>query len=110
VRLLFDQNLAPRLVRDLADLFPDSVHVREVGLASANDSAVWAYAATNQLTIVSKDSDFRQRSFLFGAPPRVIWVRIGNARTADVAAAIRASRERILAFESDPEGALLVVS
>lgn len=110
MKLLFDQNLAPRLVRDLADIFPDSVHVRDVGLSATSDSDVWAYASANQLTIVSKDSDFRQRSFLFGSPPKVIWVRLGNARTADVAAAIRANRARILAFESDPEGALLVVS
>jgi len=70
VKLLFDQNLAWRLVRSLADLYPDSVHVRDVGLASADDAAVWEYAKENALTIVSKDGDFHQRSFLYGHPPR----------------------------------------
>jgi predicted nuclease of predicted toxin-antitoxin system len=32
MKLLFDQNLSPRLARLLADIFPDSTHVREVGL------------------------------------------------------------------------------
>lgn len=58
MRLLFDQNLASRLVRSLADLYPDSVHVRDVGLASSDDAAVWEYAKQNALTIVSKDGDF----------------------------------------------------
>jgi Domain of unknown function (DUF5615) len=45
VRLLLDQNLSPRLVRALADLFPGSTHVRDVGLSRATDDAVWNYAA-----------------------------------------------------------------
>ena len=44
MKLLFDQNLAPRLVRSLSDLHPDSVHVRDVGLTTADDAAVWEYA------------------------------------------------------------------
>jgi predicted nuclease of predicted toxin-antitoxin system len=65
-----EQNLAWRLVRSLADLYPESVHVRDVGLASTDDAAVWEYAKENALTIVSKDGDFHQRSFLYGHPPR----------------------------------------
>jgi uncharacterized protein (DUF433 family) len=45
VRLLLDQNLSPHLVQALADLFPGSAHVREVGLSQATDDAVWTYAA-----------------------------------------------------------------
>ena len=36
-RLLFDENLAARLVGALADLYPGSVHVSDVGLAPAAD-------------------------------------------------------------------------
>jgi len=64
VKLLFDQNLSHKLVRRLADLFPESVHVREVGLKEAGDPLVWEYAKSNGLVVVSKDSDFHQRSFL----------------------------------------------
>jgi predicted nuclease of predicted toxin-antitoxin system len=73
VKLLYDENLAPSLVEALADIFPESLHIREVGLKSAPDPVVWAYAATAGYAIVSKDSDFRQRSFLYGHPPKVIW-------------------------------------
>ena len=75
MKLLFDQNVSPRLVADLSDMYPGSVHVRDVGLARANDAAIWSYARDHGLTIVSKDSDFHQVSFLRGPPPKVIWIR-----------------------------------
>ena len=110
MRLLFDQNLEPRLSRDLADLYPGSAHVRDVGLERADDAAVWEYAASGGYAVVTKDDDFRQRSFLFGAPPKVVWVRLGNCKTADVEALLRARRDDISSFDADPTAALLVLS
>ena len=74
MRLLFDQNLAPRLSIDLADLYPDSAHVRHVGLERANDDLVWRYAKAGGFAIVTKDDDFRQLSVVFGPPPKVMWL------------------------------------
>ena len=88
MKLLFDENLSPKLVRLLADLFPDSVHVRDVGLKAADDSVVWKYAQDNSLIICSKDSDLHQRSFLLGFPPKIVWGTIGELlyfRCRDVA-------------------------
>lgn len=85
MRLLLDQNLSFTLVQALADLYPDSAHVREVGLERADDDQVWRYAATRGLAIVSKDSDFRQMSFVRGHPPKVIWIRRGNCSTLSFA-------------------------
>ena len=80
VRLLFDQNLSPRLLAILADLYGGSTHVRNEGLEAADDDTVWEYAARHGFAIVSKDADFHQRSFLLGAPPReVIWIRGATA-------------------------------
>ena len=72
VKLLFDHNLSYRLVRALQQEYSDSQHVREVGLSEATDEAVWRHAGVQGLTIVTKDSDFHQRSFLFGHPPKVV--------------------------------------
>ena len=60
MRLLFDQNLSPRLVQLLADIYAESIHVREVGLRDASDFEIWEYAKANGYAIVSKDSDFQQ--------------------------------------------------
>lgn len=108
-RLLFDENLAPRLARDLADLFPDSGHVRDLNLQTASDEEIWAQAADGCFVIVTKDDDFRQRGFLRGHPPKVIWVRLGNCRTADVATLLRAREADVHAFIDDPQLALLAL-
>ena len=60
MRLLFDQNLSFKLVRALADTYPDSVHVRDLEFLEADDASIWRYAAEHGLVIVSKDSDFHQ--------------------------------------------------
>lgn len=87
MKLLFDQNLSPRLPRLLADIYPESVHVREVDLRDASDPEIWSYAGSSDFVLVSKDSDFQQRSLLLGAPPKFIWLRVGNCtvkRTEDL--------------------------
>ena len=110
MRLLLDQNLSPRLKELLADLYRGCVHVRDVGLQSADDEVVWSYAGQHGLTIVSKDSDFRQRSFLFGHPPKVIWIRRGNCSTTEIAAILRTHHHDLLTFERDEEGSFLTLS
>jgi predicted nuclease of predicted toxin-antitoxin system len=66
MKLLFDQNLSPRLVTRLADLFPDSDHVYPLGLDQALDIEVWNYARDNDFILVSKDADFGEMSLLHG--------------------------------------------
>ncbi|HEX8069205.1 MAG TPA: DUF5615 family PIN-like protein [Pyrinomonadaceae bacterium] len=110
MKLLFDENLSHKLVRLLADLFPDSAHVRDVGLKAADDPVVWEYAKHNGLMIVSKDSDRHQRSFVFGYPPKVVWVRLGNCSTSDVDRLLRRHFASIKAFYDDINASFLSLS
>ena len=110
MKLLLDENLSPRITVRLADLYPGSRHVSEVDLASAADNAVWDYARAEGFAIVSKDADFHQRSFVFGAPPKVIWLRLGNCTTQEVHDLLRARVADLEAFDRDPAAAFLVVS
>ena len=110
MKLLFDQNLSYKLARRLADLVPDSTHVREVSLQDADDSAVWESAKQHDFMSVSKDSDFHQRSFVFGFPPKVIWVQLGNCTTTEVEQVIRKDFDAIKAFYENTEAAFLVLS
>jgi predicted nuclease of predicted toxin-antitoxin system len=84
MKLLFDQNLSPRLPGLLSDLYPDSAHVRELGLRDASDSLIWRRAQQSGFVIVSKDSDFQQRSLLYGHPPKFIWLRVATAPLAQL--------------------------
>ncbi len=109
MRLLFDHNLAPRLVTALADLYPDSVHVAGVGLERAGDEELWSYAVARGLVIVSKDADFHQLSFLRGHPPKVVWIRRGNCSTEVIATILRDHHADVLRFADDQEAAFLVI-
>ena len=101
MKLLFDQNLSPRLARRLADIYVDSVHVRDIGLRDADDSAIWDYAKLNGFAIVSKDSDFQHRSLLYGSPPKFIWLRVGNCPAKTVEDLLRKHSVAIHTFGLD---------
>ena len=110
MKLLFDENLSHRLAEKLSDLFPRSTHVRLVGLKSAEDPEVWQLAVADDFVIVSKDSDMHDRSLLFGFPPKVIWIRLGNCSTREVENLIRRELEKITEFVEDDFASFLTLS
>jgi predicted nuclease of predicted toxin-antitoxin system len=95
MKLLFDENLPPALVEALAVSFPGSRHVDRCGLGATDDAAIWDYAKANGFWIVTKDSDFEERSVLLGAPPKVIWLRTGNCTTARLVALLAHHAEAV---------------
>lgn len=109
MKLLLDQNLSRRLVPRLMEAFPGSVHVSELGLETATDHEIWDHAEQNDFVIASKDSDFRQLAFLLGPPPKVIWLRVGNAPTSRISELLSEHVETITSFGSSPDEALLVL-
>lgn len=109
MKLLLDENLSPRLVELLAADFPDSTHIERLKMRGATDAAIWSYARDNGFAIVSKDNDFRQHAFLYGPPPKVIWLSVGNAGTAAITRLIETQAATIRAFDNDAEQSLLVL-
>jgi len=109
LKLLFDQNLSYKLVRSFSDEFPGSAHVRDLGLASALDIEVWEYAKRLGFTIVSKDTDFSQRGFLFGPPPKVIWIRLGNCSTKEIQDVLVSYSAEIRQFGLDPDSSFFPI-
>jgi predicted nuclease of predicted toxin-antitoxin system len=109
LRLLFDANLSPKLVGRLAELFPDSVHVFDTGLArSTTDETIWEYAAANGFTIVTADSDFLDLAAARGAPPRVIRIENCNYRTSLVEHLLRRHAIRIAELEQTSRPVLVI--
>ena len=101
MKLLFDQNLSWRLPQKLADLYPDSQHIREVGMKESQDVDIWDYAKANGFVIVSKDLDFQQRSLLFGYPPKVVRLCVGNCTVQTIEDLLRQYSAVIHAFGRD---------
>jgi predicted nuclease of predicted toxin-antitoxin system len=107
VRLLFDEQLSEELVQTLCDVFPDSLHIRLMDAGGAADSTVWQLAREHQCVLVTKDEDFHRLSVLRGAPPKVVWLRVGNCATEDIARLLRDHSEDIRRFEAQSEETFL---
>ena len=110
MKLLFDRNLSPCLVSRLANLYPESNHLFNLNLDTAEDFFVWEYAKDNDFTIVTKDSDFSELSLLRSFPPKIIWIRIGNCTTNDLESSIRSHTKEIDNFCRELNLGILILS
>ena len=103
MKLLLDENLSRRIVPFLQTDFPGSAHVALLGMERVDDLEIWQYAKDNDFAIVSRDSDFQERSLIAGHPPQVVWLKIPNhSKTAVLNILIehRAEIEKALLHEN----------
>jgi predicted nuclease of predicted toxin-antitoxin system len=107
MKLLFDEHLSRRLVARLVDIYPSASHVVFHGLEHADDMAIWNFATSQDYTIVTKDADFNDIATLRGAPPRIIWLQIGNCTTATIEKILRDNVASITEFINDPQSGVL---
>ena len=110
MKLLLDQNLSFRILPKIGDLYPQSSHVKNHALDRVDDEVIWHFARDNQFVIVSKDSDFYQRSLLRGSPPKFIYLRVGNCATQDIVVLLRTERSTLEEFARSQAEAVLILS
>ena len=103
MKLLFDQNISFRLVQELNSFYPDSRHVGQIKLEMASDQEIWEYARKNDFVIVTQDSDFNERSLVYGYPPKILWIRTGNTHTENIKNLLIQNHPAISGFEKDRE-------
>jgi len=109
MKLLFDHNLPPSLVKRLSDLFPLSEHVFTLGLDRVSDSEIREYAQREAFMVVTKDADFSDLCILRGFPPKIIWIRRGNCSVDDLEALLREHHEQIETLETDTVNGILTL-
>ncbi len=109
MKLLFDQNLSPKLVYWMSGWFPGSAHVSTLGLNRATDLDVWLHARKQGFVLVTKDADFGEMSLLKGAPPKVIWLRTGNFSTGALVGLLQSRVEVIREFGLDSAAGVLTL-
>jgi len=98
MKLLLDENLSDRIINKIIDLYPNSQHAKTLGLINTDDAIIWEFAKINSFMIVSKDSDFHQRSLLYGYPPKFIFLRVGNSPTSKIVGILRDNFTTIIKF------------
>lgn len=101
MKVLFDHHLSHKLVRRLADLFPDSTQTRLLGFGRADDNVIWEYAKQHGFIIVTLDADYYDISLLRGHPPKLVWLRCGNQKTSFIEKLLRDHHAKIEQFEKD---------
>lgn len=79
MKFIVDHNLPPQLVRVLVERFPGTTHTMDLGFDRLPDTQLWEFAKEHDFHLMTKDSDHFQLSLVRGAPPKVVWIRIGNA-------------------------------
>lgn len=109
MKLLSDHNLSPKLVTRLSDLYPDSNHVYPLGLFELEDPEIRSYAAANGFIVVTKDADYSEMHSLFGAPPKIVWIRRGNRSTSAIEIILRHHVEDIAKLTRDESFGILTL-
>ncbi len=110
MKLLFDANISYRIVKKLQFAFLDCLHVSRTGLNfPAKDSEIWKLARQNNYVVVTYDEDFYDFLSLYGAPPKIIWLRFGNAPTEIVVQKLLFNQINIERLIADSETELLEI-
>ena len=76
------------------------IHQRDIN-DGWTDTQIWNYAKENNLTIITKDSDFSHRIILSMPPPKVIHIRFGNMKFKDFFKIISDNWQAIVKLNDD---------
>ena len=109
MKLLFDQNISFRVLRLIEDIFPEANQVHQLGLTDNTDKEIWEYAKENNYIIVTFDGDFYDFSLVWGHPPKIIWLRVTNHVTKEVASVLHKHHDIIRLFAKNKELACLEI-
>jgi len=105
--LLLDNNLSQKIPLQVQNHYGDMHHVQQAGLAAEDDLKIWHYARVRSGAIITNDSDFTHLLQRFGHPPKVIWLRIGNATTRRITKLLIDKVKQVNDFMADPVLGLL---
>jgi predicted nuclease of predicted toxin-antitoxin system len=106
LKLLPDQNLPRRLAESLKSHFAEVRHISRIGMQSASDEEIWLFARDNGFAILSKDADFHHFELPLQAPPKTIWLELGNTSTNELRECLVGNLDLVSDFLGDDSSAL----
>lgn len=109
MKLLFDQNISFRIIKLIEDKIPNAIHVKEVGMENSSDLNIWKFAKKNNYSIVTFDSDFVELANFKGIPPKIIWLKLPNTRTAVLATLLNNKFDQINEFLISEEMSMISI-
>lgn len=99
----------PLIAKEISSIYSGAAHVKDFALEQTDDNKIWNFAKTNDYIIVSKDSDFHQKSLLWGHPPKFIFLLVGNCSTSDIVQVLINNYSTIVAFSENEHESILVL-
>lgn len=111
MKLLYDANLSPKLVKKLSDLFPNSAHLFSLPLRkNEDDHVIWEYAKRNgyDIIITTDGDDYPPLVKRLGPPPKVILLESWKYPTEIAEQVIRTNAVRITEFFQSERGLLIL--
>ena len=111
MKLLYDANLSPKLVKRLSDLFPESIHLFSLPLPrNEDDRIIWEYAKRNgcDIIITTDGDDYPPLVKRLGPPPKVILLESWEYPTDIAERTVRANAVRIAEFFQSERGFLVL--
>ncbi|ULA64909.1 MAG: hypothetical protein LZF86_190202 [Nitrospira sp.] len=109
MRLLLDENLSESILPAIADLYPDSLHVRVLGAGGVSDDVVWQLAKEHACLLVTRDEDFIRFSMVRGTPPKVVWLAVGNCSNQEVIRLLRSRYQELQTFVCHEQATFLTL-
>jgi predicted nuclease of predicted toxin-antitoxin system len=102
MRLITDENISWRLKKLIPEweLLPSNEIETSERLT---DLMIWRFAKKHQYTILTFDEDFSEIQNLYSYPPKIIWLRTGNASTSEIASLLIKYKDDINAFLNNDE-------
>jgi predicted nuclease of predicted toxin-antitoxin system len=111
MKLLVDNNLSFKLVQPLLEIFPGTLHIRNVLSITTDDLTIWEFAKAEDFIILTKDNDFDERSQLEGCPPKIIHLICGNKTTLHILNLILWHKDEVIRFcETDSGNCILKIT
>jgi predicted nuclease of predicted toxin-antitoxin system len=96
MKLLIDMNLSPRWAQFLGEEGFEAVHWSVVGLPTAADSELMAYAAREDCVVLTQDLDFGSiLAVTGGEKPSVVQIRSGNLQPNQIGSLIVEALRRL---------------
>ncbi len=103
MKLLLDQNISVKVDKNLKDTFPGINHIQSLNLLKSSDRQIWDYAKKENYSIITFDADFYDLCIWQGHPPKIIWLRLHNQTTSDIAAVLTRNASLVKNFIIDSE-------
>lgn len=84
--------------------------VNEISVSDRKtDSAIWNFAKNNDYTVITFDEDFVELQNLLGYPPKIIWLRMGNVTTQQIASSLNKIKGEIFNFIQDQDSGVFEI-